>query len=59
VAPSFSLPAVLLGKDWGEVRGGFAYNLGGGGKVLVTGSADFAQSNATVYGAQVGFNIAF
>jgi outer membrane lipase/esterase len=58
-APSYSLPAVLLGKDWGEVKAGFSVDLGGGGRVLITGSADFGQSSTTVYGGQVGLNFAF
>jgi outer membrane lipase/esterase len=59
VAPSYSLPAVILGKDWGEVKGGVTIDVGSGVKVLAVGSADFAQSSATVYGGQIGFNIAF
>jgi outer membrane lipase/esterase len=59
VAPSYSLPAVILGKDWGEVKGGVTIDMGSGVKVLAVGSADIAQSSATVYGGQIGFNIAF
>ncbi len=59
IAPSYSLPAVLLGKDWGEVKGGLAIDVGSGVKVFTIGSADFAQKSATVYGGQIGFNIAF
>jgi outer membrane lipase/esterase len=58
-APSYSLPAVALGKDWGEVKGGASFDLGGGLKVIATGSADFGQVGATVYGAQAGLNMAF
>jgi hypothetical protein len=32
---------------------------GAGIKVLLVGSADFAQASATVYGGQTGFNFAF
>ena len=59
IAPSYSLPAVLLGKDWGEVKGGVRIDAGGGVKVLLSGSADFSQSAATVFGGQIGFNFAF
>ncbi len=59
VAPSYSLPAVLLGKDWGEVKGGVRIDAGAGIKVLLVGSADFGQASATVYGGQIGFNFAF
>ncbi len=58
-APSYSLPAVLLGKDWGEIKGGVSIDVGSGVKVLAVGSADFSQTSATVYGGQLGFNIAF
>ncbi len=59
IAPSYSLPAVLLGKDWGEVKGGVRIDAGGGVKVLLSGSADFSQSAASVFGGQIGFNVAF
>jgi outer membrane lipase/esterase len=58
-APSFSLPAVILGKDWGEVKAGVTIDAGRGVKIMAVGSVDFAQSNANVYGGQIGFNIAF
>ncbi len=58
-APSFSLPAVILGKDWGEVKGGVTVDAGHGVKFFAVGSADFGQNSATVYGGQFGFNIAF
>jgi outer membrane lipase/esterase len=59
VAPSYSLPAVILGKDWGEVKAGVTIDAGNGVKLLAVGSADFAQSSATVYGGQIGLNVAF
>jgi outer membrane lipase/esterase len=59
IAPSYSLPAVLLGKDWGEIKGGVTIDVGSGVKVLAIGSGDFSQTRATVYGGQIGFNIAF
>jgi outer membrane lipase/esterase len=59
VAPSYSLPAVVLGKDWGEVKGGVAVAMGSGVKFLATGTADLSQNRATVYGGQIGFNIAY
>jgi outer membrane lipase/esterase len=59
IAPSYSLPAVLLGKDWGEAKGGIRIDAGSGVKVLLSGSADFGQSAATVFGGQIGLNIVF
>jgi outer membrane lipase/esterase len=59
VAPSYSLPAVVLGKDWGEVKGGVIVDAGQGVKAFVVGTADFGEKSATVYGGQLGFNIAF
>jgi outer membrane lipase/esterase len=58
-APSFSLPAVILGKDWGEVKAGVTIDAGRGAKIMAVGSVDFAQGSANVYGGQIGFNIAF
>jgi outer membrane lipase/esterase len=59
ITPAYGLPAVVLGKDWGEVKGGVRVNAGDGVKFFAVGSADFAQSSATVYGGQLGINIAF
>jgi outer membrane lipase/esterase len=58
-APSFALPAVALGTDWGSATVGVAIDLGEGVKVVAKGTADFGESSAILYGAQLGLNVAF
>jgi outer membrane lipase/esterase len=57
-APSYSMPAVLLGTDWATASVGTSVRLGHG----ITGYAMFlsevGQANAAYYGAQLGVNIA-
>ncbi len=59
VAPSFFMPAVDLGHDWGTgtvgTRVKFAPNTIAYGAFV----AEVAQHNATVYGGQIGLNVAF
>jgi outer membrane lipase/esterase len=59
VAPSYSMPAVILGKDWGTGTIGtsttFAPNVTG----YATFSGQVAQQNVVTYGGQVGLNVAF
>ncbi len=56
---AYSMPAVLLGKDWGEAKGGVKIDIGGNIKMVVEGSADFGQTSTTLYGGQIGLNAAF
>ncbi len=58
-APSFTLSAFILGRDWHQLKGDVTGDVGRGVKILAVGSADFGQDSATVYGGQIGFNIAF
>ena len=58
-APAYSLPAVALGKDWGEIKGGVRIDAVNGVRMFALGSADFGQNSAASYGGQLGFNIAF
>ena len=59
VSPSYTMPAIVFGKDWATFTIGTAVTLGRG----ITGSAIFSseagQSNLTTYGAQLGLNVAF
>jgi outer membrane lipase/esterase len=59
VAPSFSMPAVILGKDWSTATLGTVIDSGNGVKVIGSVSAEFAQSNASTYGGQLGLNVSF
>jgi outer membrane lipase/esterase len=58
-APSFTMPAVDLGQDWGTATVGTAVKLGGNVTLLGTLSAEFGQHDARSYGGQLGFNVAF
>jgi outer membrane lipase/esterase len=57
--PAFSMPAVLLGKDWGEAKAGVKIDVGSGVKLVVEGSADFGQTSTTLLGGQIGLNTSF
>jgi outer membrane lipase/esterase len=58
VAPGFSMPAVLLGKDWGSATLGLSTAIGHGATAYATLNSQISQNNATVYGGQIGVNIA-
>ena len=58
-APSFSMPAVVLGRDWAAATLGTTFAFDKRFTALFAISAQAAQDSATVYGAQVGINVAF
>ncbi len=53
------MPAVMFGNDWGTATAGTTIKIANNIPGLVSAYAQFAEKNITVYGAQVGFNIAF
>jgi outer membrane lipase/esterase len=57
-APSYYMPALLLGTDWMTLSAGTSVRLERGvtGYAMLTGEA--AQKSVTSYGAQVGINVA-
>lgn len=59
VAPAFSMPAVILGRDWAAATIGTRLKLASdvSGYVALTGQV--GQNNAMTYGGQVGLNVAF
>ena len=59
VAPSFSMPAVVLGRDWATATLGTRIKLSANVSGYAAVTAEIGQDNATVYGGQVGVNIAF
>jgi outer membrane lipase/esterase len=59
VAPSYSLPAVNLGKDWASATAGVSVGLGKGVTGLVSFTGQLGQDKVTTYGGQVGVNVAF
>jgi outer membrane lipase/esterase len=58
-APSFSMPAVVLGRDWASATLGTTFAWDKRWTALFAVSAQAAQDSATVYGGQVGINVAF
>ena len=58
-APSYSLPAVALGKDWGSAAAGLTIDVSSGVNLVGKATADFGQSSTIVYGGQLGLNVAF
>jgi outer membrane lipase/esterase len=58
-APGYSLPAVMLGTDWGTATVGASVKLSPNVTGVVSFSSQFAQQSVTTYGGQVGINAAF
>jgi outer membrane lipase/esterase len=59
VAPGYSMPAVVLGKDWGTATVGTTLKLSNTVTGLVAFVGQFSQHNVAAYGGQFGFNVAF
>jgi outer membrane lipase/esterase len=59
VAPSYSLPAVNLGKDWASATAGVSVGIAKGVTGLVSFTGQMGQDKVTTYGGQVGLNVAF
>jgi outer membrane lipase/esterase len=57
-APGFSMPAVILGSDWGTATVGTSLALRPGVTAYASFNSEFGQSEATYYGGQVGLNFA-
>ena len=56
IAPSFSMPAVLLGKEWGTGVVGTRVRLSPDLAAYVAGIGQIAQGGVTNYGVQFGVN---
>lgn len=59
VAPSFSLPAVLLGQDWGSATIGTRVKFAPNASAYAAFNSQIGQNNVTAYGGQIGVNVAF
>jgi outer membrane lipase/esterase len=59
VAPSYSMPAVEFGKDWGAINLGALVPIAAHTNAMIAMTSQFAQKSVTAYGAQVGLNAAF
>lgn len=58
-APSYSMPAVRLGRDWGMVTAGASVGMTNRSHLVVALASEFARSSATSYGVQLGLNAAY
>jgi outer membrane lipase/esterase len=58
VAPRFSMPAVVLGKDWGTATIGTTATFAPGVTSYATFAEQLGQQNVITYGGQVGLNVA-
>ncbi|MBV8836025.1 MAG: autotransporter domain-containing protein, partial [Alphaproteobacteria bacterium] len=58
-APSYALPALQLGRDWGTGTIGVAATLGPRATGLVSLIGQVGQNGATSFGGQAGINVAF
>jgi outer membrane lipase/esterase len=57
-APSYSMPAVVLGKDWGSGTIGTTVALGRGITAYASFTSQFGQSQVSFYSGQIGLNVA-
>jgi outer membrane lipase/esterase len=58
-APSYFMPAVVLGKDWGTATVGTSAKISQNVKGFALLTSEFAQNAVTTYGGQVGVNVGF
>jgi len=58
-APSFSMPAVVLGSDWASASVGTTYSWDKRYTALIGLTGEVAQGGVTAYGGQLGLNVAF
>ena len=59
VAPSFTMPAVILGRDFATATLGTRIKLGSNFSGYAAVIAEVGQNNVTTYGGQIGLNYAF
>jgi len=57
-APSFTMPAVVLGRDWATATVGTRVKLGDRLSGYAAVIAELGQNNVTTYGGQIGLNYA-
>jgi outer membrane lipase/esterase len=58
-APSYSMPAVVLGRDWATATVGTQVRIDRSWSGLVSFTAQIGQQNVTNYGGLIGLNYAF
>jgi outer membrane lipase/esterase len=57
-APSYWMPAVVLGRDWGTGTIGTTAIIAQGVTAYATFSGQMGQTNVVTYGGQLGLNVA-
>lgn len=58
-APSYHMPAVAVGKDWGTATVGTTLSLGSGVLALGSLQTEFGDNGTRTYGGQIGLNVRF
>jgi len=58
-APSYSMPAVVLGRDWATASVGTQVTINQSWSALASFTAQVGQQNVTNYGGLIGLNYAF
>ena len=58
-APSYSMPAVILGREWATGTVGTRVKLAANVSGYAALTAKVGQNNAAVYGGRIGLNVAF
>ena len=59
IAPSYSMPAVQVGSDWGIITAGTTVKLASNVSGLLAVTGTLAQQNVTTYSGQIGINVSF
>ena len=59
IAPGYSLPAVYFGENWGTASIGTGLKLAQNVTGYAAFNSQFAEDNATIYGGQIGVNVAW
>ncbi len=59
VAPTYSLPGVVLGKDWGSTSLGTIIKFSDTFSANAAATADFAQRDVQAYGGRIGMTVSY
>ena len=59
IAPGYSLPAVYFGENWGTASIGTGLKLAQNVTGYAAFNSQFAEDNVTIYGGQIGVNVAW
>ena len=59
VAPTYTMPGVLLGKDWGSTSVGTVVKFNDAFSANAAATADFAQRDVKTYGGRIGMTVSY